>query len=52
MRCPARIENLSRRLSAANTAGEKAYYQEMIKQSRAFLDEMGKVPAELPNISF
>ncbi len=49
---PRSIENLSRKLSAAKTAGEKAYYQEMIDQSRAFLEEMRNVPIELPNVTF
>jgi cyclase len=49
---PGSIENLSRRLSAANTAEEKAYYQEMINQSRGFLEEMRNVPVELPNLTF
>jgi cyclase len=49
---PGSIENLSRRLSAAKTAEERAYYQEMIDQSRAFLEEMRNVPVELPNVTF
>ena len=49
---PGSVENLSRRLSAAKTAEEKAYYQEMIDQSRAFLEEMRNMPVELPNVTF
>jgi len=49
---PGSIENLSRRMAAAKTAEERAYYQEMIDQSRAFLEEMRTVPLELPNITF
>jgi cyclase len=49
---PGSIDNLSRRLSAAKTAEEKAYYREMIDQSRAFLEEMRNVPVELPNVTF
>jgi hypothetical protein len=49
---PASIDNLSRRLAASTTAEERAYYQEMIDQSPAFLQEMRSVPVELPNITF
>jgi cyclase len=49
---PGSIDNLSRRLSAAKNAEEKVYYQEMIDQSRAFLEEMRNVPVELPNVTF
>jgi len=49
---PGSIDNLSRRLSSAKTAEERAYYQEMIDQSRAFLEEMRNVPVELPNVTF
>ena len=49
---PRSIENLSQRLAGAKTAEEKAYYQEMISQSRAFLEEMRNVPVELPNVTF
>ena len=49
---PGSIDNLNRSLSAAKTAEEKAYFQEMIAQSQAFLEEMRNVPVELPNITF
>jgi glyoxylase-like metal-dependent hydrolase (beta-lactamase superfamily II) len=49
---PRSIENLNRRLAESKTAAEKAYFQEMIDQSRAFLEEMRNVPVELPNITF
>jgi cyclase len=49
---PRSIEDLSRRLAESKTAAEKAYYQEMINQSRAFLEEMRNVPVELPNVTF
>jgi len=49
---PASIENLTRRLAAAKTAAEKAWCQEMISQSRAFLEEMRNVAVELPNVTF
>jgi glyoxylase-like metal-dependent hydrolase (beta-lactamase superfamily II) len=49
---PASIENLKQRLAAATKAEEKAYYQEMIAQSQAFLEEMRDVAVELPNVTF
>lgn len=49
---PHTIEILSRRLAESKTADERAYYQEMINQSRAFLEEMQSVPVELPNVTF
>jgi glyoxylase-like metal-dependent hydrolase (beta-lactamase superfamily II) len=49
---PHSIENFSRRLAESKTAVEKAYYQEMISQSRAFLEEMRNVPIALPNVTF
>jgi cyclase len=49
---PGSIDDLDRRLASAKTAEEKAYYQEMIDQSRAFLEEMRNVPVELPNLTF
>jgi len=49
---PNSIENLNRRLASAKSAEERAYYQEMIAQSRAFLEEMRNVPVELPNVTF
>ena len=49
---PRSIENLSRQLASARTAREETYYQEMIDQSKAFLDEMRNVPVELPNVTF
>jgi cyclase len=49
---PRSIENLTRQLAGSKTAEEKAYYREMIRQSRAFLEEMRNVPVELPNVTF
>jgi cyclase len=49
---PASIDNLRRRMSAAKTAEERTYFQEMIDQSQAFLEEMRNVPVELPNVTF
>ncbi|MGA7240973.1 MAG: MBL fold metallo-hydrolase [Bryobacteraceae bacterium] len=49
---PRSIENLSQRLAQSKTAEGKAYYQEMINQSRAFFEEMRNVPIELPNVTF
>lgn len=49
---PASIDNLNRRLASATTADARAYYQEMIAQSRAFLEEMRTVPVELPDVTF
>lgn len=49
---PGSIERLRERLSNAKTAQEKAYYEEMISQSRAFLEEMRTVPVELPDVTF
>ncbi|HWB85190.1 MAG TPA: MBL fold metallo-hydrolase [Bryobacteraceae bacterium] len=49
---PRSVENLSRRLAASKTAAEKSYYQEMIRQSQAFLAEMRNVPVEFPNVTF
>ena len=39
-------------MAAAKTAEEKAYYQEMIAQSQAFMEEMRNVTAEIPDITF
>ena len=49
---PGSIENFRARLSSAKTAEEKAYYQEMISQSLAFLEEMRSVTVELPTMTF
>ncbi|HXS93974.1 MAG TPA: MBL fold metallo-hydrolase [Candidatus Limnocylindrales bacterium] len=49
---PRSIDNLSRKLSSAKNAEERAYYREMIDQSRAFLEEMRNVPVELPDVTF
>src|SRR5262249_32208109 len=46
---PRSIESLRQRLAESKTAEERAYYQEMIGQSRAFLEEMKNVGVELPN---
>lgn len=49
---PRSIESHQKRLAAAKTPEEKAYYEEMISQSRAFLEEMRDVPLELPTMTF
>jgi cyclase len=49
---PRSIENLSRQLSQAKSAEEKAWCEEMIRQSKAFLEEMRTVSVELPNVTF
>jgi cyclase len=49
---PGSIENYRRRLDQSKTEDEKAYYREMIAQSRAFQEEMRNVPVELPNVTF
>jgi len=49
---PRSIESFQQRLGAAKSAEEKAYYGEMIAQSRAFLEEMRDVTVELPNVTF
>jgi len=49
---PRSIESFQQRLGAAKSAQEKAYYAEMIAQSRAFLEEMRDVTVELPNVTF
>ena len=49
---PRSIESFQQRLGAAKSAEEKAYYAEMIAQSRAFLEEMRDVTVELPNVTF
>ena len=46
------LENLNRRLAQAKTAEEKAWTGEMIRQTRAFQEEMRNVPLELPNVTF
>jgi cyclase len=46
------IDDLRRQLAGAKTAEEKAYYQEMLAQSQAFLEEMRNVTVELPNVTF
>lgn len=49
---PRSIENLSRQLGESKTAEQRAYFQEMINQSRAFVEEMRNVSVELPNVTF
>ena len=46
------IETLSRRASAASNAEEKAWVEEMLAQTRAFVEEMRDVEVELPNVTF
>jgi len=46
------LENLRQRLAQAKTAEEKAWCEEMIRQTRAFQEEMRSVPLELPNLTF
>ena len=49
---PHSIDILNLRLAGSKRADERAYYQEMIDQSRAFLEEMRNVPVELPDVTF
>ena len=49
---PASIDSLNRKLGAAKTDEARAYYREMIAQSRAFLEEMRTVAVELPDVTF
>jgi len=49
---PRSIENFRSRLSSAKTAEERAYFQEMIAQSREFLEEMRNAIVEFPNLTF
>lgn len=49
---PASIDRLNRKLAAAKTDDARAYYREMIAQSRAFQEEMRTVPVELPDLTF
>lgn len=49
---PAAIDGLNQKLAAAKTEDARAYYTEMIAQSRAFLEEMRTIPLELPDVTF
>jgi cyclase len=49
---PPAIADYRKRAASAKTAEEKAYYTEMIEQSRAFLEEMRDCPLELPTVTF
>jgi glyoxylase-like metal-dependent hydrolase (beta-lactamase superfamily II) len=49
---PASVDSFNQKLAAAKNAEERAYYQELIAQSRAFLNEMRTVPVELPDVTF
>jgi len=49
---PRSIENYRARLAEAKTSEEKAFYEEMIRQSKAFLEEMQNVAIEAPNVTF
>jgi glyoxylase-like metal-dependent hydrolase (beta-lactamase superfamily II) len=49
---PGSIEAFRSRLATAKTPEEKAYFQEMIAQTRAFLAEMRDVTVELPTLTF
>jgi glyoxylase-like metal-dependent hydrolase (beta-lactamase superfamily II) len=46
------IETLQTRLAAAKEAAERAYFQEMLTQTREFANEMRDVGVELPNVTF
>jgi cyclase len=48
----ASLDGYRRSLGAAKTAQEKAYYQEMISQTTAYVAEMKNYAPELPNITF
>jgi cyclase len=49
---PRSIENYRERLAAAKSPEGRAYYGEMISQTRAFLDEMRSWEIELPTMTF
>ena len=45
------LANFQEQLSTAKTADEKAYWQEMISQTRAFVEETRNLPLELPDVT-
>ncbi len=49
---PARIERDRKRLAAARTPEEKAYFEKSIAESKAYLAEMRSYQPELPTITF
>ena len=46
------LESLQARVSSARGAEERSYYQEMLAQTREFVEEMRDVRIELPNVTF
>jgi len=46
------LENSRQQLAKAKTSEDKAYWQEMIAQTSAFVEEMKNVSPELPDITF
>ena len=49
---PAQLEALKARMSKATSAGERAFCQEQIRQSEAYLAEMKNFSLELPTLAF
>ena len=49
---PKAIDGYREKLDKAKTTEEKSYYQEMIAQSRGFLEEMRNVGVEMPDVTF
>jgi glyoxylase-like metal-dependent hydrolase (beta-lactamase superfamily II) len=46
------LEEWQKKLAAARTAEDKAYYERMVSEMRAYLGEMRGVEPELPNLTF
>jgi cyclase len=46
------LDNSRQQFSKAKAADEKAYWQEMISQTNAFIEETRNLPVELPDITF
>jgi len=49
---PKAIDGYREKLAKSKTAEEKSYYEEMISQSRSFLEEMRNVGVEMPDVTF
>ncbi|MGA2327146.1 MAG: MBL fold metallo-hydrolase [Bryobacteraceae bacterium] len=49
---PKALEGYRARLAAAKTPEEKAYYEGMVSQTRAYMSEMRDYAPELPNLTF
>jgi cyclase len=45
------LANFQEQLSTAKTPDQKAYWAEMISQTRAFIEETRNIPLELPNVT-